>query len=127
MSTKIDDIILKYRKNNVRVDSYQDFGQHEALFGDAEALEVQAKKQQIKSKDQDIKERFKYASRIYWYTVFASIVIILLVVVNGYFNLISKTFLKEPTLVALISLLGVDIVGMLVIVLRYLFYNGNSK
>lgn len=89
-----------------------------------EDLEKQQKKAIILGLTQDIEERKTYASRAFWLVVVWLVFIGIVIILQG-FNLWSFT-LTPAVLVTLIGSTTSGVVGIFLIVTRYLFYHDSG-
>ena len=78
----------------------------------------QKRKQELEEGEYDLEARKTYAERIFWLVVFWIIVVLYIVVCSGYWY---GPKLSDGVLIALITGLSVNVIGLLVIVINYLF------
>ena len=83
---------------------------------EAEALE--SWRLQNESYRQDIRLRKKWADRVFWFTVVIIMFVFVVVVANG---LCERMEVSDSVLIALISSVAVESIGITAIVARYLF------
>lgn len=79
------------------------------------------KKESIKGKTQDRKQRKSFASKIYRLTIAWLSVIGFMLIVQGFCGPQGWFHLSDSVLIALISGASINIIGLMAIVIRYLF------
>lgn len=79
------------------------------------------KKESIKGKAQDRKQRKSFASKIYWLTIAWLCVIGFMLIFQGFLGPLGCFHLSDRVLITLISGASINIIGLMAIVIRYLF------
>ena len=82
-------------------------------------------RENIADRQQDRLERKKYAARVFNFLVLFTFTVLLIVVLNGLSNWICF-YLSDSVLITLITTSLATIVGIFLIVMRYLFKQPNS-
>ena len=85
------------------------------------AAAVEHAELQVQSYKDDLQARKEYAKKLYSFTEKTAKALAVLILLNGLCSLFGLTFVSNTVLISLISLLGVNIIGALIVVMKYLF------
>lgn len=86
-------------------------------------LEDEQKKLTLESQRRDINARTRYVDRVYWLIVFWLIFVAVVIVQDARQPLFSlvRFDVSDPVLIALITTTTINVIGLFIVVLRYLF------
>lgn len=83
------------------------------------------KYERLQNEKQNREDRKKYANRIFWLMVSWISAIILIIIVNGFGDYLNF-IVSDKVLIALISGTTINVLGIFIIVAKYLFNHGNG-
>lgn len=90
-------------------------------------LKFQLGKTKLKSYQQDIIERKKYANRIFLFVVCWSVVVVIILLIQGFGVKFNFFNLSDKVLISLISATTINVLGVFVIVAKYLFPESSKQ
>lgn len=86
-----------------------------------EDLDLQERRIRLEGAAQDIRERRRYAGRVFWLVVFWLAGIFVLLLLEGFFAKSGYFHLGSSVLIAAIGGTTVNVIGIFIVVARYLF------
>ncbi len=96
---------------------------YESAALEANSLEDEQKKIDLESQKRDLDARTRYVDRVYWLIVYWLVFVAVVIVQDARRPLVSliRFDVSDPVLIALITTTTINVIGLFIVVLRYLF------